>query len=105
MGAIRVIHPARGSIWRSSSWSVGLVLGFLLLAWVARASVHVWTTRLAQTISIHIPLDSYIWSPLALLCPSLGELELVEVGLGKSLLWALEVSSGHLKRNVGSLYP
>lgn len=86
-------------------WSVGLVLGFLLLACVARGSVHVWTTRLAQTISIRIPLNSYIWSPLALLCPSLGELELVKVGLGKGLLWALEENLGHLERNVGSLFP
>ena len=54
--------------------------------------MHVWTTRLAQTISIRIPLNSYILSPLALLCPSLGELELVKVGLGKGLLWALEES-------------
>lgn len=84
---------------------MGLVLVFLLLACVARGSVHVWTTRLAQTISIHTPLNSYIWSPLALLCPSLGELELVKVGLGKGLFRALEVSLGHLERNVGSLFP
>lgn len=65
-----------------------------------RGSVHVWTTRLAQTIELHPCMNKHLVS-LAPTCPSLG------AGAGEGWDWERpqgpEENLGHLERNVGSL--